>query len=544
MTASPTDPARAGASAASSRLVCPVCAETRHAYLFVVHGLSVVRCRGCGLIRLGSAPAEEVLRHFYGHREQGWDPGSAPVDSLSEQDAERRYVQRLRDRGFRGGRLMVLAAPDHPFVREAAQAGFEIAYHRAVRDFEQDGAVTGPFDAVAVLNHLEKAAAPGALLERLHDLLADDGLLLVATASVDTWPVRVFEQRWTEWRPENLFYFNRTTAHALLLKHGFGAAWIEPDRRLFSLQHIADRSAGLPRSFLTRLVAAVCRLLPAAARDCRLHLGSSNVVITARRRRPRARPLLSIVLPVYNEKETFRVLMDALVSKPVEGVDKEIIVVESNSRDGTREEVLKCREMPGVQVVLQDRPRGKGFAVREGIRRARGDIVMIQDADLEYDLNDYEALLAPLLAYHTLFVLGARHGGNWKMRRFANQPLLSTAANLAHVFFTALLNALYGQRMKDPLTMFKVFYRDCVFGVGFECNQFDFDHELVIKLLRRGYTPVEVPVNYWSRSFKEGKKIKMFPDPLIWLWTDIKYRFTPLQRVPEADEADRNEVKP
>jgi glycosyltransferase involved in cell wall biosynthesis len=206
-------------------------------------------------------------------------------------------------------------------------------------------------------------------------------------------------------------------------------------------------------------------------------------------------------------------------------MDREIIVVESNSTDGTREIAQGYAGRPEVQLVLEDKPRGKGHAVRTGLEKADGDIILIQDADLEYDLNDYDSLLAPILTHRALFVLGSRHGGAWKMRQFAGQAGISAALNLGHVFFTGVINVLYRQKMKDPFTMYKVFHRDCLFGLDFECNRFDFDHELVIKLVKKGYAPLEIPVNYWSRSFSQGKKVRPFRDPFGWLWIDIKLRF-------------------
>jgi len=243
---------------------------------------------------------------------------------------------------------------------------------------------------------------------------------------------------------------------------------------------------------------------------------------------PPARPKVSILIAAFNEKRTFPVLMDALLKKRIPGVDREIVVIEGNSTDGTRELAKQYRGRPGIKLVLQDRPRGKGHAVREGFRHATGDIVLIQDADLEYDLDDYDALLAPILSHRALFVLGTRHGGDWKIRQFARQRILSAGLNLGHAFFTGLINVLYRQNMTDPFTMFKVFRRDCLFGLEFQCNRFDFDHELVIKLVRKGYRPLEVPVNYRSRSFREGKKVRMFRDPPTWIWVDLKLRFVRL----------------
>jgi hypothetical protein len=253
--------------------------------------------------------------------------------------------------------------------------------------------------------------------------------------------------------------------------------------------------------------------------------------ISARRAPPAAsRKTCSIVVPVFNEKETFSELMRRLLDKRLDhlGLEREIILVESNSTDGTREQVAAFATTPGVKILWQDRPRGKGHAVRAGFAAATGDIVLIQDADLEYDLDDYDALLEPLLKEQAAFVLGSRHTGQFRMRRFTDQRLLGSVCDIAHLFFTGIINVLYGQNMKDPFTMFKVFRRDCLYGLAFECNRFDFDHELLIKLLLKGYRPLEIPVNYWSRSFKQGKKIRFFRDPPGWIKADLKYR---LQRL-------------
>ncbi len=194
---------------------------------------------------------------------------------------------------------------------------------------------------------------------------------------------------------------------------------------------------------------------------------------------------------------------------------------------------------------MEERPRGKGHAVRTGLNAATGDYILIQDADLEYDLEDYDALLEHLLAARSAFVLGSRHGGRnvLKMRRFAGQLGLSLFLNFGHWFFTALVNGLFFQRLRDPFTMFKVFRRDCLYGLVFECNRFDFDFELLVKLVRKGYRPVELPVNYRSRSFREGKKVRMFRDPLNWLGVLLWLRrveIDPLKMVEQKRNDNQN----
>jgi glycosyltransferase involved in cell wall biosynthesis len=236
------------------------------------------------------------------------------------------------------------------------------------------------------------------------------------------------------------------------------------------------------------------------------------------------RPLLSIIMPVYNEQATFEATFAEVYAKRIPGIDTQLIVVESNSTDGTRASVLRCAGLPRVQVILQDRPRGKGNAVREGLSHASGDFVLIQDADREYDVDDYDALIEPLRQRECAFVLGSRHTGDWRIRSFNTQPGLATFFNVGHAIFLRLFNLLYGQHLTDPFTMFKVFRRDCLDNIVLECDRFDFDYELVIKLIRQGYEPLEIPVNYHARSFSEGKKIDALRDPITWIRALLKYR--------------------
>jgi glycosyltransferase involved in cell wall biosynthesis len=238
---------------------------------------------------------------------------------------------------------------------------------------------------------------------------------------------------------------------------------------------------------------------------------------------------VSVIVPVYNEISTVRPALDALTAKRIEGYSLHLIIIESNSTDGSRDAVLAYRGLPNVTVILEGSPKGKGHAVRAGLAAARGDIIMIQDADLEYDLADYEKLLAPIVAGEHAFVLGSRHTKKgWAIRKFTDQKLHALVLNLAHWTFTLMINASLGVWLNDPFTMYKVFRRDCITGLKFECNRFDFDWELLIKLVRKGYKPIEIPVSYHSRSFKEGKKVSMFRDPLTWMLALVKYRFQPL----------------
>lgn len=274
----------------------------------------------------------------------------------------------------------------------------------------------------------------------------------------------------------------------------------------------------------------------------RSRVAANQILIMARKsadRLPEERNLrLSVVMPVFNEKATFTDVMERLLAKQIERCDIEIIIVESNSTDGTRDDVLRYRSSPRVKIVLEARPRGKGHAVRAGMDAASGDVILIQDADLEYDLDDYEKLLAPITRFEAGFVLGSRIAHNkemMRMRQFKRQRALGNFLNLGHVLFTFLLNTIFLQRLKDPFTMYKVFRRDCIYDLRFECDRFDFDHELVGKLVRNGFSPTEIDVRYTSRSFDEGKKVAVFADPPTWVRALLKHRFSTLHAWEGAD---------
>ncbi len=246
---------------------------------------------------------------------------------------------------------------------------------------------------------------------------------------------------------------------------------------------------------------------------------------------------VSIIIAVYNEARTVATLLDRVWAQPLSDVTKEIIIVESNSTDGSREIVAEFSERhaaecsPRIQVLYEDAPKGKGHAIRQGFAAATGDILLIQDADLEYEVEDYPDLLKPIIDGRTAFVLGSRHMGQngWKIRKFASRGLQTAFMNLGGRLFHGLFNALFSTRLTDPTSMYKVFRAECLHGLNFTCNRFDFDFELLGKLIRAGFSPLEVPVSYTSRGFDEGKKIRVFRDPWTWVAAMVRTRFAALR---------------
>ena len=155
----------------------------------------------------------------------------------------------------------------------------------------------------------------------------------------------------------------------------------------------------------------------------------------------------------------------------------------------------------------------------------RGDVFLLFDADQEYSASDIPLLLQPIVQGTTSFVLGTRHGEGRDMRIMEHHRLRPFLMNKAHVVFTKILNLVLKTEMTDPFTMYKVLRREVLEGVTFYSNRFDFDWELVIKSVQRGAVPFEVPVQYKSRSFSEGKKVRFFKDPITWIAALIRFGY-------------------
>jgi len=196
-------------------------------------------------------------------------------------------------------------------------------------------------------------------------------------------------------------------------------------------------------------------------------------------------------------------------------VAMEIVIVDDGSDDGTRE-VLATLADARTHVVLHERNRGKGSAIRTGLRHLRGDLVLIQDADLEYDPRDWPALLAPVLDGRARVVYGSR---------FANKPEnMSFAHKYGNHFLSWLTKLLYRSNLSDMETCYKLFDRTVLEGMTLRAEKFDFEPEVTAKVLRRGYRVYEVPISYNGREFDEGKKIT-WKDGFGALKTLVKYRF-------------------
>jgi glycosyltransferase involved in cell wall biosynthesis len=223
---------------------------------------------------------------------------------------------------------------------------------------------------------------------------------------------------------------------------------------------------------------------------------------------------LSIVIPCYNEKETILKLLEKVEAVDLGDVEKEIIIVDDKSTDGTRE-LLKSQNSDH-KLVLHGENRGKGYALRTGFEHVTGDIVIIQDADLEYDPEDYKQLIQPIVEGKARVVYGSRE-------RKKNEPS-GKLFLLGGKFLTWLTNVLYGSDLTDEPTCYKVFDATLLKEIPLTCRRFEFCPEVTAKILKRGIDIAEEPISYYPRSKEQGKKIN-WRDGFEAVWTLIKYRF-------------------
>ena len=228
---------------------------------------------------------------------------------------------------------------------------------------------------------------------------------------------------------------------------------------------------------------------------------------------------ISIVIPCYNEKTTIEKIIGLLKSAPMHGLEKEIIVVDDGSKDGTRDIV---KMIPGIRYIFHEKNLGKGGAVKTGFREATGDLLMIQDADLEYDPYEIADVIKPVLDGETEMTLGVRLTPDKDGRRGKSLYWLALFGNHLITFVT---NVLYRNNAGEYEGCYKAFSKQLVSSIEVKTNDFDFDNELVCKALKLGYKSVDVPIHYYPRNYDAGKKIGWKHGFKI-LWTVVRIRFT------------------
>jgi len=223
---------------------------------------------------------------------------------------------------------------------------------------------------------------------------------------------------------------------------------------------------------------------------------------------------LSVVIPVYNEKKT---LNELILRVEAVSIDKEVIIVDDASTDGTRDLLKKYEKKEGFEVIYRPKNKGKGAALRAGFEIVKGEVIIIQDADLEYNPKDFHVLLEPIFDKRADVVYGSRFlGGSHRVLFFWHY--------LANKFLTTLSNMFTNINLTDMETGYKAFRREVIESISLKSNRFGFEPEFTMKVAQRKFVIYEVPISYDGRDYSEGKKIN-WKDGVAALWFILRFRF-------------------
>lgn len=526
-------PAVAASRARSQYVDCSVCGKDNSEYLFHRVGVRFVRCRTCDLVYV--SPVGASARNYFdlaafGQHDDPRDRDNALRDfghviEHAARDFERK-MGHLPTKTLWIGRFL-------PGLADQAQSR-AVGLEATVIDDERFAALAGGGDLgwiehelrrvqpdLVILDELlEATSVPGAVLERVVAAIGRKTWIAVNYVNAQSMPARVLRRYWPKFFGHKRCFFSTNNLIALMSRHKLSIVEQFAYPSEVTLSYALERVAPDTPPALRALA------MPVGALRVPARTGNRVAIFTPADEARASNEKLSIVFPCFNEARYVASVIETILAKELP-IERELIIVESNSTDGTRDIIRGFEGRPGVRVVYEDAPKGKGHAVRTGLKAVTGTIILIQDADFEYDIDDYDALLAPILQRKTAFVLGSRSLGldDWKVRRFDGTPARRFLLNIAQVGFAKTFNVLYQQRATDVNTMYKVFRTECLDGIELESDRFSLDIELVCKLVKNGFSPLEVPVNYVARGFEEGKKISFVRDALPSYAAFFKYRF-------------------
>lgn len=234
--------------------------------------------------------------------------------------------------------------------------------------------------------------------------------------------------------------------------------------------------------------------------------------------------ILSIIIPIFNEEKTIEEILERVTKvKLPYSVRKKIIVVDDGSSDNSKSKIQNSKFYKNIKLVVHKNNQGKGAAIRTGLKYIIGDFVIIQDADLEYNPNDYPKLLKPIVEKQAEVVFGTRLK-NYPLKLWGPHKTPLPLHLIANKFLTLLTNMLYGSNMTDMETGYKLFRKEVLKSIELNCNKFNFEAEVTAKLLKRKITVIEVPISVKPRTYQEGKKIG-WQDGFSAIRTLVRYRF-------------------
>lgn len=510
-------------------LQCFLCSSDSLRYAFKIKNNPLYICNDCGMT---------FFHHLHGIKEEKLEINTISNDKYIKELKQKTaglyfndmeyYISKSRLKNDK--RVFTIGLGISEILEEGENRGYTVSgidvggkkanmFFEYIKNHTKKTDERYDYDVCILYNILNQIQDPITLLAYVKNLLKRDGVLYVVVPSLDSEPAKILKGKWFEFKIKNFYYFNNKTIQALLIKAAYQNLFLFPTYKKIGIDEFVNNYPKLKIPYLSRYN-------PNFFGRKNYKITESGVCVACIPNKTKeTKTKLSIIMPVYNEVKSFSIVIEQVLQKHLENIEKEIIIVESNSTDGSKEKVKEYENHPNITIIYEETPKGKGHAVRNGLNVATGDIVLIQDADLEYDVDDYDALIKPLVNFRNMFVLGSRHTGSWKMRNMVDNKMVAFVMNIGQMIFTWMINVTCGVRLKDPFTMYKVFRKECLYGLEFTADRFDFDWEIVIKFIRRNYIPIEIPVNYTSRSYSEGKKVKIFKDPILWIIALVKYRY-------------------
>ncbi|HEY0255541.1 MAG TPA: glycosyltransferase family 2 protein, partial [Kofleriaceae bacterium] len=417
-------PAVAAARAHNRYVACPSCQRDVPKYLFHRAGIRFVRCANCEAVYVNPTQEQPVNNLNVEQLAPFKNPRDRELMTADMQALLDHVARDFEKTGEALERTLLVGRYLPEFSTLGAEVGFAVApisdeNFQAIA-VESDTRWLAPFLAAApqvvILQELlESCADPGAVVAKLAAALPPSTQFVVTYTNAESLPARILRRNWSQFFGTKSVFLSTGNLTALLGRQGLVMKSQYPlpvTRTAGYVAEMAERFA--PNLPLARIANAT------KLRDLGIPVRAGNrVAVFGRSQVSSSKEKLSIILPVFNEHRFAAQVIDAVLAKELP-IERELIIVESNSTDGTREIVQTYEGRPGVRVVYEDKPRGKGHAVRTGLQHVSGTIVLIQDSDFEYDIDDYDALLEPLLQHKTMFVLGSRSLGldDWKVRKY------------------------------------------------------------------------------------------------------------------------------
>lgn len=516
-------------------VACPACGIDAPTYLFHSAGVRFVRCAACAAVYVNPARSEPVNNLDVDRFHRFKNPEDRKL-MIADMEALLARVanEYLRITGKSLSRTLLLGR----YVKEFTEGPNALATGLTLVEIDDDAfrklavdsdlswaekSLAAAPQVVILQELLESCSDPRQVISKLVATLPKSTLYVVTYTNADSTPARMMRRFWSTFFGTKSAYFSTSNLTSMLGSYGLVLKVQDALPVTRTAAYVVEMAERVAPNLGLRALSKAGPLLHAALP---LRVGNRMAVFAHQGRELAQAEKLSIVLPVFNEVRFAAQVIDAVLAKQLP-IEREVIIVESNSTDGTREVVQRYEGRPGVRVVYEERPRGKGHAVRTGLAHVTGTIVLIQDADFEYDIDDYDALLEPILKRKAMFVLGSRSLGldDWKVRRYDSTPVRGFALNFAQVVFAKTFNLLYQQHVTDVNTMFKVFRVECLEGIELKSNGFELDIELACKLALGGNAAMEVPVNYAARGFEDGKKIRFWRDAIPSYVAFFQHRF-------------------